>query len=234
MDIIKLLFIEDDEDFAYIITNSLDSLGYYIICTAYDGEEGLDMYKLFEPDIIVTDIEMPKMDGKDLVRKIRENDAYTPVIFETVYKEPKNFVEGLDLGADSYLFKPITPEKIDAAIRALMKRSSYKSFPVRKNEDYAIGSYGFSVSKKYLNQNDKLTKLTDREVQILDLLVSNKGQLVKRKVIFDKLGKECDFFSSRTLDVQILNIRRKLRKDNSVQIITVHGEGFILKDGFTY
>ena len=179
MEKIKLLFVEDDKDLVYMISNSLDITGRYDICTAYNGKDGYDIYKSFEPDIIVSDIEMPIMDGKEMVRLIKEIDKSTPIIFLTAYSKPKDFIEGLEVGAVGYLTKPLIAEVLDAQICSLLKWSSQSSLPVAGTDEYALGTFLFSVSGKYLSRNGKLSELTKIETKILNLFVNNKGVMVK-------------------------------------------------------
>ena len=232
MDKIKLLLVEDNNDLADAMKGSLEYRGDYDVCTAYDGKEGLDLYKSFNPDIIVADIEMPVMDGTEMVRRIREKDVHTPVIFLTGRKAAKDCVNGLNIGADFYMRKPVSEVELDAQMRALLKRVSPKGLPVMENGECVIGMFGFSSPGKYLIRNGKLIELSKTEAKILDLLVSKKGQLVQRENIYTSLGKNDSFFSARVLDIQILNLRKKLAEDALVKIITVRGEGYILKDGF--
>ena len=232
MDRIKILLVEDDESYAFMMKSSLDVIGGYDICTAYDGKEGLDLYKSFNPDIIVSDIDMPIMNGKDMVRSIREKDSYTPVIFLTSYKESKDFIDGIKIGADAYMRKPIIGDELDAQVRALLKRVSFKPLPLAGAGESLIGTFGFNASNKYLVRKGKMVDLTKTEAKILELLVAKKGHMVMRRSILKYFENNNNMMSSRTLDVHIFNLRAKMSEDPSVEIVTVHKEGYILKDGF--
>ena len=233
MNKIKLLLVEDDENFAFMMKNSLEYIGGYNICIAYDGKEGLDLYKTFEPDVIVADIEMPIMSGKEMLRIIREYDAYIPVIFLTAHKDATSYINGLDMGADVYMRKPIIGVELDARIRSLLRIVSNRGLPVKGEGECVIGIFGFSAIGRYLCSNGKLTTLTNTETKILNLLVAKKGQLVQREDILNSIGSENYNLSSRSLDVHILNLRKKLARDSSVEIVSVRSVGYILKDGFS-
>ncbi|MDR0348130.1 MAG: response regulator [Tannerella sp.] len=125
MNKIKLLLVESDDHTVFLIKNSLKLIGPYEIHVAPNGKKGLEMYESLAPDIIVTAIDLPIVDGKEMVRIIREEDIHTFIIFTTSYSEPKDFVEGLNSGADAYIRKPFIAEELDAQIRALLKRISY-------------------------------------------------------------------------------------------------------------
>ena len=232
MEKIKLLFVEDSKDLVFMISNSLDITGRYDICTAYNGKDGFDLYKSFAPDIIVSDIDMPIMDGKEMVRLIKEIDTNTPIIFLTAFSTPKDFIEGLEVGAVGYLTKPLIAEVLDAQICSLLKWGSQNLSPVAGTDECTIGTLVFSLSGKYLSRNGKLTDLTKIETKILNLLVKNKGLLVKREDFLNEIGSKSYFFSSQALNVHILSLRKKLEKNSTIKIITVRGEGYILQEGF--
>lgn len=232
MEKIKLLLVEDNEEFMFILKNTLELMGNYDIRTAGDGREGLDVYKSFDPDVIVADIEMPIMDGKEMVRIIREKDPYTLVFFVTSHKETKDVLDGMEAGADIYLRKPLSAQELDAQIRVLLKRTSNKQLPVMGNEECAIGAFSFSASNGYLSKQGKRKDLTKTEAKILNMLALEKGRLVKKDDILTFLSSDSYTMDTRTLDVHILNIRRKLSADPSVKIKTVRQKGYILEDGF--
>ena len=118
---IKLLLVEDDANLSYIIQGGLeDMIGDYEVCIAHNGEEGLEAYRKEKPDIIVADIEMPVMDGYEMVQRIRKTDKDIPILFSSARVSPKDVVKGYELGVDNYVKKPFLPEELDAHIRALL------------------------------------------------------------------------------------------------------------------
>ena len=199
MDKIKLLFVTYDEDNAFIIKIVMEQINNYDIRIACNGKESIDIYKSFEPDIIVADTEMSIMDGKEMVRLIREIYRYVPVIYLNSHRE--YLVEVMEADANVFLQKPITAKELDVQIRALLKYVSYKQLPVMGNDEYVIGTFGFNPSRKYLSKNGIYIELSNTEVSILDLLVRNKGLLVRREVILNYLDTTNQSFSSRSLDV---------------------------------
>ena len=230
MEKIKLLFVEDDRNYAIIVEYSLNVKGVYDIRIAYNGVEGLELYRSFKPDIIVADIEMPIMNGDEMVRIIRENDNSTPIFFLSSHKKPEEHLAGMEAGSDFYIFKDISVDALDIQIRKYLERISNKPLPVKGIDEYAIGSFGFSASNKYLMRNGKRTNLTNLDAEILNKLVAKKGELVLKEEILNYLYKINKTMSSRTLDVHICNIRKKLTEDPSVKIITDINKGYILMD----
>ncbi len=227
---IKLLLVEDDANLCYMVKSSLEDLiGGYEVLVAANGKEGLDAWKEHKPDIIVADIEMPVMDGREMVSKIREIDGDTPILFASARITPKDVIEGYQLGANNYIKKPFIPEEMDAHIRGLL---NIKDGVRSKNQSrtYAIGSYQLDAAHSLLkNAAGKVKTLTVREAGILELLCENKGEVIRREAILSRFwAVEEDFFASRSLDVFITKLRKLFADDPSVEIQTVRGVGLML------
>lgn len=125
---IKLLLVEDDASLRYIVQGGLeDMIGGYEVITAANGEEGLKQWKEQHPDVIVSDIEMPVMNGYEMVKRIRETDGETPILFSSALISPKDVVKGYEIGANNYIKKPFIPEELDAHVHALLKLSKGKN-----------------------------------------------------------------------------------------------------------
>lgn len=233
-DMIRLLLVEDDSNLCYIIQGGLeDMVGGYEVMTAPNGEEGLKLWKEQHPDVIVSDIEMPVMDGYEMVRRIRETDPFTPILFTSGRVSPKDVVKGYELGVNSYVKKPFLPEELNAHITALLKMTK----GMRASEDEAVFSIGkhfrFDAERAVLHSEvDGEHLLTVREAQLLRLLCEQKGKIVKRDVILSRFwNTEDDYFASRSLDVFVSRLRKLLASDSSVQIRTVKGVGLVLEEG---
>jgi len=143
MDTIKLLLVEDDPSLRYIVQSGLEDIieGYEVLAAA-NGEEGLAMWREHRPDVILSDIEMPIMDGYEMVKRIREVDKETPIIFSSGLVSPKNVLKGYELGANNYIKKPFIPEELDAHIHALLKLS--------KGEKSKDESECYKIGKEYV------------------------------------------------------------------------------------
>ncbi len=235
MNKIKLLLVEDDESLAFIVKGSLELTGGYEVFVASDGRKGLEAYISFSPDVIVSDIEMPEMSGEEFVSQIRQKDKKIPVLFATAKTSPQDLIRGYQFEIDNYIRKPYLCEELDAHIRGVLKRVG-ESSPIEKavavNQDtYPLGLYLFHVKYRYLQLGDKHIKLSVREVEILWMLYEEKGKLVRRTDILDKFWGKADFYTSRSLDVFIRNLRTYLKEDSSIEIITERGEGLILRLG---
>ena len=230
---IKLLLVEDDANLSYIVQSGLeDMIGGYEVVTASNGQEGLNVYQEEKPDVIITDIEMPVMNGFDMVARIRETDGDIPILFASGRLSPKDVTSGYKLGANNYVKKPFIPEELDAHIQALLKMKQGGRTRNEANR-YEIGRFLLDASHATLRTGDeKNILLTVREAQILELLAQNKGEVVKREIILSRFwNTEDDYFASRSLDVFINKLRKILADDSSVEIKTVKGIGLMLLVG---
>ena len=236
---IKLLLVEDDANLRYIIRGGLeDMIGGYEIKDAANGEEGLKVWQEWQPDVIVSDIEMPVMDGYEMVKRIREPDPDTPILFSSGRVSPKDVVKGYELGVNNYLKKPFLPEELNAHVQALMKmkQKAPAATPAPKTPGMAEGIY--QIGKNYTLDAEHATlkhasgtnkTLTARETKLLQMLCEKKGEVVKRETILEKLwGTEDDYFASRSLDVFVTKLRKLFAEDPSVNIKTVKGIGLSL------
>ncbi|MDR3218916.1 MAG: response regulator transcription factor [Dysgonamonadaceae bacterium] len=225
---IKLLLIEDDTNLSYIIKSSLEEIiGDYEVNIAANGVEGLSLLETICPDIIVSDIEMPGMNGVDMVKKIRQTDAEVPIIFATGKVSPKDVITGYGAGANYYVKKPFLPEELDAHIKSLINLRTDTKVRI-KNAQRQIGKYLFDTKNNCLIYNSKRQKLTGRESQILELLLDNKGEVVRRDDILLKFWETNDFYTSRSLDVFINNIRSYLENDDAIKITNIKRVGLLM------
>lgn len=230
---IKLLLVEDDANLCYIIQGGLeDMIGGYEVQTASNGEEGIHLWREWKPDVIVSDIEMPVMDGYEMVRRIRRVDGIIPILFTSGRISPKDVVKGYELGVNNYIKKPFLAEELNAHITALLRLTNgIRSCDV--SSVYAIGYlYEFDAGQAILRQkNGEEKTLTEREAHLMRMLCEHKGEVVKREMILSQQwNTDDDYFASRSLDVFVSRLRKLLSEDDSVQIKTVKGVGLVLKE----
>lgn len=230
---IKLLLVEDDANLCYIIQGGLeDMIGGYEVQTASNGEEGIHLWREWKPDVIVSDIEMPVMDGYEMVKRIRKVDGVIPILFTSGRVSPKDVVKGYELGVNNYIKKPFLAEELNAHITALLRLTNgIRSCDV--SSVYAIGYlYEFDAGQAILRQkNGEEKTLTEREAHLMRMLCEHKGEVVKREMILSQLwNMDDDYFASRSLDVFVSRLRKLLSEDDSVQIKTVKGVGLVLKE----
>lgn len=229
---IKLLLVEDDENLAYMEKSSFeDIIGGYEVKTAINGKDGLELWKHFQPDVIVSDIDMPIMDGIEMVKKIREIDGDTIILFTTGLTSPKDLKAGYAAGANNYVKKPFVPEELDAHIQSLMRLKQGKR-SLDNSHLIKLGKYILHADHATLkNQEDGTEKmLTTREAKILELLAVNKNDVVRREAVLSRFWgvEDKDYFASRSLDVFIKKIRTAIEDEPRVELKTIRGVGFKL------
>ena len=226
MEKIKLLFVEDDSSFAFIVKGCLELTGDYEIHTASSGREGFERFNSTQLDIIVSDIEMEDMDGMEMVSLIRRKNQEIPILFATGRTSAQDVLKGYELNVDNFIKKPYLPDELNAHIKAILKRLQKRSSSPASTE-ISIGKYLFDTHTHLLTKGEP-RKLTQREASILLKLYDRKGSIVKRDEILEEFWGRNDFFTSRSLDVFINSLRKYLSDDDSIEIQTIRGEGLML------
>ena len=223
---ITVLLVEDEVTLAMIIKDTLEESGF-TIHTAGDGEEGLHLFFELRPDVLVADVMMPKMDGFEMVRRIRQTDKQTPVLFLTARSAINDVVEGFELGANDYLKKPFGMQELIIRIKALMGKAF--SFTEQKpSSRFEIGSYLFDPVAQTLLRAGERQELSHRESEILKRLCENRNQVVNTQDVLLDLWGDGSFFNSRSLHVFITKLRHKLSQDEQIRIVNVQGIGYKL------
>jgi DNA-binding response OmpR family regulator len=223
----RLLLAEDELALAHIVRESLEENGFEVILCA-NGEQALQKYEGHKPDILVLDIMMPKMDGFEVARRIRQSDKATPIIFLTARSQPKDVVAGFESGANDYLKKPFAVEELVVRIKVLLSDNRLLHTGKPAGESHQIGSITFNPLKNTVQQGINQWQLTSRESDILRLLCKNQQQILPRKTLLEAIWGDDSFFNARSLDVFISKLRTHLKADPNVQIITVRGHGYKL------
>lgn len=218
----KILIIEDEKELTDFLKLGLEA-ECFAIDVAMDGEEGLQMAKINDYDLILTDYIMPKMDGKEFCQKIREIKK-VPIIMLSVKNEPKIKSEILDLGADDYLGKPFSFEELLSRIKAVLRRP-----PIAETKILKVGNLTMDIEKHTLNHKSKEVNLTRKEFMLLELLMRKAGKVVSRGVILEHVWDiNADPFSN-SIETHILALRKKIDPKNKDKIIrTIPGIGYKL------
>lgn len=216
---IKVLLAEDEPSLGQIIKESLITRGFDVsLCP--NGQIAYEQYKSEAPHILVLDVMMPLKDGFTLAKQIRAENESIPILFLTAKSQVKDVVEGFEIGGNDYLKKPFSMEELIVRINALLKRHKSRSEPIK------LGLFTFDLQKQELEFENKNEKLTHRESQLLWHLYLHKNEVLDRSTILKKLWGNDDFFNARSMDVFISKLRKKLSKDENIQIINVRGFGY--------
>lgn len=231
---IIILLVEDEATLAIIIRDTLKSQGFQVI-TAENGERGLQLFFHERPDVVVADVMMPNMDGLEMVKRIRNKDVTTPILFLTALSETEDVVRGFEAGANDYLRKPFGMLELIVRIKALVGRA-FVPHDIPHDDSptqYVIGDYQLDTMKEHLvyaadNADTEIIPLSHRESEILRLLCSSKGEVVDNRDILLELWGDDSYFNTRSLHVFITKLRHKLSRDSQVRIINVRGIGYKL------
>ncbi len=223
-DPIKILLAEDEASLGMIIKESLETRDFEVLL-CNNGVEALKTYQNESPELLVLDVMMPKKDGFTLAKEIRAIDDAIPIIFLTAKSQTQDVVEGFTIGGNDYLKKPFSMEELIVRIHNLLNSTQLQ----KKTEILHIGNYTFDFPKQKLRFNDEESiQLTHREAHLLFHLIKNKNEVLDRSVILNKLWGNDDFFSARSMDVFISKLRKKLKQDNTIEILNVRGFGYKL------
>ena len=224
---INVLLVEDEQTLAMIIKDTLEGQGFRIRL-AGDGEEGLRLFFEQKPDVLVADVMMPRMDGFEMVRRIRKDDAQTPVLFLTARSAINDVVEGFELGGNDYLKKPFGMQELIVRIKALAGRVLSTAQPLHPQDTFEIGDYVFTPRTQQLFYQGTTTLLSYRESEILRRLCVHLDQVVDMRDILLDLWGDDTFFNQRSLHVFITKLRHKLSQDEHIRIVNVRGIGYKL------
>ena len=231
---IRVLLVEDDKNLCFILKSSLEQMiGGYEVTIATNGKEGLELLEKGDFDVIVSDIEMPVMDGMSMVQHIRRHHPQLAIIFITGLTTARDVINGYQSGADFYIKKPFLPEELNAHIQAILRikqnTPTAKEEPTVADESYPIGTYRFNPSQHLLSHATGQQTLTPKETKILEMLCQQKGRIVSRDAILTAVWNTADFYSSRSLDVFITKLRKYLSQDPTVSIKSLKGVGVSLE-----
>jgi len=221
---VTILLAEDEPALGQIIKESLETRAFNVLLCE-NGQKAYDVYTREKPSLLVLDVMMPKKDGFTLAKEIRSIDDTIPIIFLTAKSQTQDVVEGFSIGGNDYLKKPFSMEELIARINNLLQRSNTQ----KKGEILKIGDFTFDFPKQVLQyKNEHNQQLTHREAHLLFHLIKNKNQVLDRSIILNELWGNDDFFSARSMDVFITKLRKKLKQDESIQIVNVRGFGYKL------
>lgn len=219
----RILIVDDEPDILEFLTYNLEKEGYEVV-SASDGREGIDKAVETRPDLIILDIMMPKMDGVEVCRQLRENREFddTLIAFLTAREEDYSQIAALEVGGDDYITKPLKPRVFVSRIKALLRRSSKHEAEVNQNIIEA-GNLIIDKDKICVYKGDKVIELAKKEFDLLSLLMSKPGKVFTRDEIFNKVWGSGVIVGNRTIDVHIRKLREKI---GSKFIKTIKGIGY--------
>src|SRR5215208_6132884 len=210
---VRVLVVEDDEEIAQVLQRSLRMEGYEVKL-AGDGVRGLEEAHAFLPDLIVLDLGLPRLDGVDVAKRLREDGDEVPILILTARDALESRVEGLDVGADDYLVKPFERQELLARMRA----------PLR------VADLMLNPDTHEVSRGERKIELTQREFELLEYLMRNERLVISRQKLLDEVWGYDPFSITNTIEVFVSNLRRKLEAGGEPRLLhTVRGAGYVLR-----
>ena len=231
----KILVVDDEASIRRILETRLKMAGYNVV-TAEDGEEAVDLFNKTNPDIVILDVMMPKMDGYGVTREIRRVSD-VPIIILTALGDVSERITGLELGADDYVIKPYSPKELETRVKAVLRRTVNKDItvPTSKTTKNVIttGNIKIDTARRQVYRKNERIRLTGMEFSLLELLVNNSGTAYSRNEILQHVWAypPDHRIDTRVVDVHISRLRSKLETDpaNPELILTARGIGYMFQ-----
>ena len=221
---VRVLVVEDDDEIAQVLQRSLRLDGYEVKLAA-DGVQALDEAHAFLPDLIVLDLGLPRLDGIDVARRLRDDGDDVPILMLTARDALESRVEGLDVGADDYLVKPFERQELLARLRALLRRR-----PPRGMAPLRVGDLMLNPDTHEVTRAERQIDLTQREFELLEYLMRNERLVISRQKLLDEVWGYDPFSITNTIEVFVSNLRRKLEAGGEPRLLhTVRGAGYVLR-----
>lgn len=223
----KILVVDDEEHIVELIRYNLENNGYNII-TAFDGDEAYTKAIEENPDLILLDIMLPILDGIEVCKKLKRNkeSENIPIIMLTARTEETDKVLGLEIGADDYITKPFNVRELIARVKAVLRRTNGKDD--NKKSIIKVGNITIDTESYQVEVDEKIIDLTLKEFELLKLLSQNKGKVLSRNFLLDQIWGYDFYGETRTVDVHIRHLRKKMNLSNDT-IETIRGVGYKIK-----
>jgi phosphate regulon transcriptional regulator PhoB len=227
----KILVVDDEEKIVKIVSYNLTQEGYQVII-ATDGQEALTKAQQENPDLMILDLMLPKVDGLDICRELRKNSSTSelPIIILSAKEEEIDKILGLELGADDYVTKPFSPRELIARVKAVLRRTDY-SLAGQTGKILQAQGIELDLRKHQVKVAGSEINLTPKEFNLLSILIKHPGQVFSRDNLLKKVWDYNYHGDTRTVDVHIRRLRKKISQHSSQQhIITVRGVGYKFTD----
>ncbi|MBO9636727.1 MAG: response regulator transcription factor [Siphonobacter aquaeclarae] len=220
----RILLVEDDETLGFVVKDNLEQEGYEVDWKQ-DGRAALEALQSEIYELCLFDVMLPEMDGFSLAEEVRREGNPVPIIFLTARSLKEDRIRGFRAGGDDYLVKPFSMEELVLRMEAILRRTSGK-----EKRNFSIGRYRFDSANQRLSSGEFSIDLTAREAALLKLLAERVNEVVSRDEILVRLWGKKDYFLGRSLDVFVSRLRKYLREDENLRLVSVHGVGFRLEN----
>lgn len=225
----KILVVDDEKSIVDILKFNLEREGFDVV-TAGDGEQGIDKFRIEQPDLILLDIMMPKVDGLQACKTIR-NESNVPIIMITARAEEVDKVLGLEFGADDYVTKPFGVRELIARVKSNLRRTTMDLDQNKKSQVFNFNNMSINIDKYEVSKEGRVIDLTVREYELLKFLAMQKDQIFTREQLLEKVWGYEYYGDVRTVDVTVRRLREKVEDDASKPkfILTKRGIGYYFR-----
>lgn len=224
----KVLYAEDEPTLAQIISDGLMNSGYEVQ-VATDGHQALEFFKLDPPDICVLDIMMPLKDGYSLAEDIRKQNSGIPIIFLSAKSMPEDVIKGFKSGGNDYLRKPFNMGELLVRMESLLGRFSAEQHPEQQQSiKHSFGNCVLDTVTQVLVTSQATHTLSYKETALLKLLIQHRNTLLPRQVPLMEIWGDDSFYNARSMDVFMSHLRKMLKDESSVQLMSIRGAGYKL------
>ena len=223
---IRVLLVEDEQTLADIIADTLSEKDF-TVTVAYNGVEGLRAFDRERPQVVVTDIMMPGMDGLSLVAELRRRDPSVPILFLSARSAAEDVVRGFEAGGNDYLRKPFAMSELIVRLRALAGRQAAAEAAARP-APLAVGRFLFDAGQQRLTLGERVFELSARETALLAMLCERRGEVVPTQLILQRIWGDDSFFNARSLHVFVTRLRHRLASDPDIRLVNARGVGYKL------
>lgn len=225
MNKVKILYVEDEPYLGKIVKESLESRDFDVKMLP-DGRGVRAAVDAFQPQICVLDVMLPYKDGFTLGKELRVTHPNLPIIYLTAKTQTKDILKGFESGGNDYIKKPFSMEELIVRVNNILQLTSLSNSQIKHDTSINLGTYIFYPRKYQLHHDKQIIKLSNRDVQLLQIFCNNKNTSVKRKDILLQIWKDDSIYNSRNLDVYINKLRDYLKKDENLKIVTLKGVGY--------
>ena len=224
---VEILIVEDDVNLGTLLKDNIE-LSSYNCDLLMDGSSGMDAFAKKKYDLCILDVMLPKKDGFELAREIRNQNAEVPIIFLTAKNSEEDRITGFRSGADDYVTKPFNYTELALRIDAILKRTKVNEKVSEENQVFKIGIFTFNYTLRTLVCEIESRTMTFKEAEILKIFFSQPNILINRNVLMNKVWNSDDYVISKSLDVYLTKVRKLIKSDPALEIQNLYGTGYML------
>jgi len=226
----KIFLVEDDLNFGSVMKSYLE-MNDFEVNWINDGKDAVSTFNNGMYDLCILDVMLPHVDGFTIGTEIKKAKPGTPIIFLTAKTLKEDMIKGFNVGADDYITKPFDSDVLIYKIKAILKRNQAGNLLPSEDEIIEIGTYTFDYKTRNLRAADGTeNKLSPKEGKLLLFLAQSKNKVLDRNFALEKIWGEKGYFTARSMDVYITKLRKYLKNDPNLEIVNIHGSGYILKE----